>query len=102
MLAIWVISFSFIGLSGVNQLEKLDIRFGVSSLFLLKHHIYAHLFIHQAHKKEQPMKLLLICPYLNLMSSQKALEWHLNHFHIHQFNSDAYIFVCCHFTTYKI
>lgn len=35
--------------------------------------------------------LILLSPYFTLRSSQKALEWLVNRFHIHQFNTDAFI-----------
>lgn len=35
--------------------------------------------------------LVLLSPYFTLRSSQKALEWLVNRFHIHQFNTDAFI-----------
>ena len=35
--------------------------------------------------------LVLVSPYFTLRSAQKALEWLVNRYHVHQFNVDAWV-----------
>ena len=100
--------FHSLGLSGLEELEKIDVRFSEfrNSLFALS----SKQFERSVHTEEVNKKideeiekfLVLISPYFTLKSSQKALEWLVNRYHVQQFNTDAWIMCVMPFHDTKI
>jgi U3 small nucleolar RNA-associated protein 10 len=95
-------------LSGLEDLEKLDVRFKEfrNTLYSLT----SKQFERSVHTVEVNTKideeierfLVLISPYFTLRSSQKALEWLVNRYHIQQFNIDAFVMCVLPFHDTKI
>lgn len=89
-------------------MEKLDTRFSEfrNSLFAVS----SKQFERSVHTEEVNKKideeierfLVLLSPYFTLRSSQKALEWLVNRYHVHQFNVDAWVMCVLPFHDTKI
>lgn len=97
-----------IGLSGLEDLEKLDERFTEyrESLFSLSSKQFERsVQTSDVNKKLDEVIekfLVLLSPYFTLRSSHKALEWLVNRYHIHQFNVDAWVMCVLPFHDTKI
>lgn len=96
------------GLSGIEDLEKIDSRFTEfrSSLYSLASKSFERAVqtveINEKVDKHIEEFLVLVSPYLTLKSAQKALEWLVNRYHVHQFNKDAWIMCILPFHDSKI
>lgn len=97
-----------IGISGLEDLEKLDVRFCSfrDSLFSLSSKQFERavqtLEVNKKVDEEIEKFLILLSPYFTLRSSHKALEWLVNRYHVHQFNVDAWIMCVLPFHDTKI
>lgn len=85
------------GLSGLDELEALDSRFSEfrESLFSpssksFERSVQTAQINRQVDERVESF-LLLVSPYFTLKAAQKALEWLVCRYHIHQFNIDAWI-----------
>ena len=95
MIFIYQFSSFLTGLSGLDELEKLDPRFSEyrDLLFSLASKSFERSVqtaqINRQVNDQIEAFLVLVSPYFTLRSAQKALEWLVNRYHVHQFNVDA-------------
>lgn len=95
-------------MSGLEDLEKIDSRFTEyrNSLFSLASKSFERA-VQTAEVNEKVDKhieefLVLLSPYFTLKSAHKALEWLVNRYHVHRFNTDAWIMCILPFHDTKI
>ena len=87
----------FSGVSGLEELEKLDERFSEfrDSLFALASKSFERSVqtadVNRAADEQINRFLLMVSPFFALRSAHKALEWLVSRYHVHQFNVDAWI-----------
>lgn len=96
------------GLSGLEDLEKLDSRFSEfrDSLYSPSSKQFERavqtLEVNKKVDEEIEKFLVLLSPYFTIRSSQKALEWLVNRYHVQEFNVDSWIMCVLPFHDTKI
>ena len=96
------------GISGLVELIKLDKRFAefLSTLYALSSKNFERAVqtaeVNSKIDEQVEQFLILVSPYFTLKSAQKALEWLVNRYHVHQFNTSAWIMAILPFHETKI